>query len=144
MTGDKQCFVDTNVLLAASDRDRPNHTEAVHFLESGLSGKLRLFTNGQVFREYLLVATRSLENNGFGLTPSDALTNLEAFGKCIQLLNESQAVARQLHKLVGRYSLKGKRIHDANIVATMRENGLQHLKTYNKGDFSTFEDIQFA
>lgn len=144
MTDAKQCFVDTNVLLAASDKDRADHAEAIRFLESGLRGELRLFANGQVFREYLVVATRPLKNNGFGLSPSDALSNLEAFGSCIQILDESAAVARNLHKLVANYSLKGKRIHDANIVATMRENGLTLLKTYNQGDFTTFEDIEFA
>lgn len=144
MTAAKQCFIDTNVLLTASDTDRPNHTEAVEFLESGLRSERRLFSNGQVFREYLVVATRPKENNGFGLSPSDALSNLEAFGTCIQLLNESPAVARNLHRLVADHNLKGKRIHDANIVATMRENGLTRLKTYNQGDFTAFEDIEFA
>jgi len=141
MTDDKRYFIDTNVLLATSDLDRPNHTEAVQFLESGLSGERRLFTNGQVFREYLVVATRPLKNNGFGLTPKDALANLGAFSKCIQLLDESQAVVQQLQQLVKKHGLKGKRIHDANLVATMRENGLEQLKTYNQDDFSTFEDI---
>jgi len=144
MTDDKRCFIDTNVLLAASDRGRPNHTEAVQFLESALSGERRLFTNGQVFREYLVVATRPLENNGFGLTPNDALANLEAFSKCIQLLDENQVVARQLQQLVKKHRLKGKRIHDANLVATMQENGLKQLKTYNQDDFSTFEGIHFV
>jgi predicted nucleic acid-binding protein len=132
------------VLLAASDTDRAEHDEALRFLESGLVGAMRLFANGQVFREYLVVATRPLENNGFGLSSSNALSNLEAFGTCIQILNEDQAVARGLHKLVADYSLKGKRIHDANIVATMRANGLRQLKTYTQGDFTTFEDIEFA
>lgn len=144
MTDDKQCFVDTNILLSASDQDRPNHAESIKFLESGLSGERRLFTNGQVFREYLVVATRPLANNGFGLTPQDALKNLKAFEKCIQLLEESPAVSRQLQRLVEKYNLKDKRIHDANLVATMRENGLQFLKTYNPGDFSAFKGIQFA
>jgi predicted nucleic acid-binding protein len=101
-------------------------------------------TNGQVFREYLVVATRPLENNGFGLTPNDALANLEAFSKCIQLLDENQVVARQLQQLVKKHRLKGKRIHDANLVATMQENGLKQLKTYNQDDFSTFEGIHFV
>lgn len=144
MTDAKQCFVDTNVLLAASDRDRADHAEAIHFLETGLRGEIRLFTNGQVFREYLVVATRPLENNGFGLSSNDALSNLESFRTCIQILNESEAVARKLHQLVVDYNLKGKRIHDANIVATMRENGLTVLKTYNQGDYSTFKDIEFT
>lgn len=144
MTDDNRFFIDTNVLLAASDQDRPTHADAVGFLESGLSGERRLFASGQVFREYLVVATRPLENNGFGLSPSDALSNLEAFGQCIQLLDESQAAARQLRQLVRRYSIRGKRIHDTNIVATMRENGLSYLKTYNQDDFSIFENIYFA
>jgi len=144
MTAAEYCFIDTNVLLTASDKDRPNHTAAVHFLESGLRGEKRLFTNGQVFREYLVVATRSVENNGFGLSPNDALSNLHTFSTSIQLLNESQAVAQKLHKLAADYQLKGKRIHDANIVATMLENGLTHLKTYNQSDFTAFDFIQFA
>ena len=121
MTAAEYCFIDTNVLLTASDKDRPNHTAAVHFLESGLRGEKRLFTNGQVFREYLVVATRPVENNGVGLSPNDALSNLHTFSASIQLLNESQAVAQKLHKLAADYQLKGKRIHDANIVATMLE-----------------------
>lgn len=144
MTEDRRYFVDTNVLLAASDQSREKHVEAVKFLESGLSGERRLFTNGQVFREYLVVATRPLENNGFGLNPKDALMNIEAFGTCIQLIGEGQAVAQQLQRLVKKYNLKGKRIHDANLVATMRENGLKSLKTFNQDDFAIFEGIELA
>lgn len=113
-------------------------------MKSGLRGERRLFTNGQVFREYLVVATRPLKNNGFGLSPNDALSNIQAFGTCIQLLNESPAVARKLQQLVADDTLKGKRIHDANIVATMQANGLTRLKTYNPSDFMTFEGIEFA
>ncbi|MFP4069131.1 MAG: type II toxin-antitoxin system VapC family toxin [Verrucomicrobiota bacterium] len=144
MTDDKRCFVDTNVFLAATDRDRPDHTHAIDFLESGLRGEARLFANGQVFREYLVVATRPVPDNGLGLTASDALSNLQAFAQGVQLLEENQAVSRQLQRLVEKFEVSGKRIHDANIVATMRENGLAQLKTFNQDDFSDFPDIDFA
>jgi predicted nucleic acid-binding protein len=141
MTADKRCFVDTNILLAATDRDRSRHADALDFLESGLNGETRLFANGQVFREALVVATRPIENNGLGLPPEDAIGNLDAFSRCVQILDENLAVALQLKSLVHQHSLKGKRIHDANLLATMREHGLRNLKTYNPSDFSAFEGV---
>ena len=36
--------------------------------------------------------------------------------------------------------MKGKQIHDANIVATMRANGLERLATFNVADFVRFDD----
>ena len=35
---------------------------------------------------------------------------------------------------------RGKQVHDANIVATMRANGLKRLATFNVADFARFED----
>lgn len=36
----------------------------------------------------------------------------------------------------------GKRIHDANLVATMRAHGLVRLRTNNAGDFAPFKGIK--
>lgn len=40
--------------------------------------------------------------------------------------------------MVKKHDLKGKRIHDANLVAVMRTYGLSHLKTWNPKDFLPF------
>jgi predicted nucleic acid-binding protein len=142
MTVDKRCFVDTNVLLAGTDESRSGHSEALAFLEAGMIGRERLFASGQVFREYLVVATRPTEVNGLGLKPELALANISQFGQCVQVLDETREVSELLITLIREHSLNGKRIHDANIVATMRHHGLKRIRTGNPGDFKGFSSLQ--
>lgn len=139
---DKRCFVDTNVLLIGTDESRAYHAEALAFLEAGLSGTQRLFASGQVYREYLVVATRPVEANGLGLTSAKALANIREFQSCVQRLDENNDVTEQLFGLVKVHHLNGKHIHDANIVATMKAHGLVRIRTNNPDDFSSFEGIE--
>lgn len=140
-TDDKCCFVDTNVLLAGTDESRSYHAGALAFLESGVAGEQRLFASGQIFREYLVVATRPVEANGLGLTSAAALANIREFQSCVQRLDENTDVAERLLRLAGTHCLTGKRIHDANIVATMEAHGLARIRTNNPDDFAPFEGI---
>lgn len=89
MMDGKCCFIDTNVLLTATDASRSNHAAALSFLEAALEGRQRLFASGQILREYLVVATRPTEVNGLGLNPSEALENIQEFQNCVQRLDEN-------------------------------------------------------
>ena len=42
------------------------------------------------------------------------------------------------------YGLHGKRLHDANIVATMSIHGIRTLVTQNPGDFAPFDEIDLV
>lgn len=55
--------VDTNVLLAATDRSRRTHAKATDFLNSD---ERELCVTPQIVREYLAVATRPRDASGFG------------------------------------------------------------------------------
>jgi predicted nucleic acid-binding protein len=141
---DNRVFVDTNVFLAVTARDRKEHQEAVEFMDQGLRGEVRLFATGQIFREYLVVATRPPEVNGMGLSPEEAVMNMTCFQKAVQFLPEEHESARQLAEFVKKYDLKGKRIHDANLVACMFSNGLRRIKTFNPQDFQGFPDLELV
>lgn len=136
-----RCFVDTNVLLAASDADREAHSACLDLVKSAMSGGVSLFVSGQVIREYLVVATRPISENGLGMTVKDALSNVAEFRKCIQVLDENTQVAQRLLQLIRKHEWKGKRIHDANIVATMLEHGLARLVTLNGKHFERIEGV---
>lgn len=110
-------------------------------MDQGLSGQLSLFVNGQVFREYLVVATRPVAANGLGMCAGDAVENLRNLKRCLLVLAEDAETATHLSHLVSTHGLKGKRIHDANLVATMRMNGLRRLKTFNPDDFGGFAGL---
>lgn len=141
-TDAEPCFIDTNVLLSATDIDRAAHKQSQELLQRGLDGELRIFACGQVLREYLVVATRPIENNGLGLKPKKAIDNIQSFRRCFRLLDENNATSRRLVSLIESHKLKGKRIHDANIVSIMIENGLNQIFTLNPGDFKTFTELQ--
>ena len=140
-TEDKRVFVDTNVLLAATDTDREHHPDAATFLSAAFDGTWRAFASAQIFREYLVVATRPTEKNGLGLSPVSATQNVRAFQQLIQILPEERDSHERLIALVRQHGLKGKRIHDANLVAVMEIHGLRQLKTYNPQDFRPFGQI---
>jgi len=109
-TDAKPIFLDTNILLAATDTSRSAHTDCDTLLESGFKGTCSLFTNAQVFREYLVVATRPHEVNGLGMDPIQALENIASFQQCIQVLEETVQVSNRLLNLYQRLSLRGNKI----------------------------------
>lgn len=135
-------FVDTNVLLTATDESRSRHPEALSLLaESGTRGR-RLAASGQVLREYLAVATRPVEANGLGLEPADAVANVTELLRHLHLCDENDEVARRLRRLASIHGLRGKRLHDGNIAATMICHGMRNLVTENGSDFGAFEEIR--
>ena len=135
-------FVDTNVLLSATDESRPCHREACRLITESASRGRHLAASGQILREYLVVATRPVEANGLGLATRHATANLHQFLRHIHLYDETAAVARRLRDLGHGRGIRGKRFHDANIVATMATHGIRALVTENADDFTAFAEIK--
>ena len=135
-------FVDTNVLLAATDRSRPEHDGARQLLTRARRAGVHPCMSGQVVREYLSVATRPVAQNGLGMRPGDALGNVGVFRKRIALLVEDEEVCDRLCALVRATGVAGRRLHDANIAATMRRHGIGRLVTANAGDFEGLPEVE--
>jgi len=129
-------FLDTNVLLAATDRSRSEHGDCVALLDKAAPAGCHLACTPQIIREYLVVATRPVAANGLGLGVADTLANVRQTSSRVTFLEESREVARRLLELVGEHALAGKQIHDANIVASMKVHGVETLVTSNTGDFA--------
>lgn len=141
MTRGDLVFLDTNILLTATDTSRAEHEKARSVFLAALQAGIHLALSAQVIREYLAVATRPAAANGLGLTLTDALHNIDQFRRRSVLLEESESVTMKLLDLLHRYGTTGKQVHDANIVATMVTSGVSSLITRNTDDFSRFVDI---
>ncbi len=135
-------FLDTNVLLCASDTSRKQHADALALISGAAAGGIQLFVSGQVLREYLIVATRPIRQNGLGMSPEEGLGNVELIKNRTGLAEEGRDVSEQLGQLVSRHGLRGKRIHDAGIAATMACAGIEILVSENRGDFEGIESIR--
>ena len=144
MMAGSQLFVDTNILLTATDESRPLHSAATRILDGSLGQDLILAASGQVLREYLVVAIRPTEVNGLGLSVPDALANIDAFARRLDLYDETVAVSTRLRQLALDHDLRGKRLHDANIVATMSVHGIPTLLTQEGRGFAPFGGIEIV
>jgi predicted nucleic acid-binding protein len=130
--------VDTNVLLAATDRSRESHEAATGFLNED---ERRLALTPQIVREYLAVTTRPVEVNGFGLPGEDAVANVAQFLDDMDLLSEEVSTTRRLMRLVAERSGAGKQVHDANVVAVALAHRASAIVTDNTRHFSRFADL---
>lgn len=130
--------VDTNVLLAATDRSRGAHVDATAFLERD---ERSLALTPQIVREYLVVATRPVEVNGFGLSGEDAVANVQEFLEDMELLPEEAGFSKWVLDVVGRDVATGKQVHDANIVAVALAHGASAIVTDDTRHFARFASL---
>lgn len=133
-----RAFLDTNVLLAATDEGRPEHAGALAVLNEWPAAGTVLYASGQVLREYIAVATRPEASNGLGLDQRTALENARALRAVLRPLDETARVTERLLGLLDEVECAGKQVHDANLVATMLVHGIQTLATINVSDFKRF------
>lgn len=130
--------VDTNVLLAATDRSRDHHEAATRFLNEDVR---RLAVCPQIVREYLAVSSRPVAVNGLGLSGEDAVANVEQFLQGMEVLAEGPATTRSLMDLVMADPSAGKQVHDANVVAVALAHRAVAIVTDNTRHFARFANV---
>ncbi len=133
-------FVDTNILVYLANENAPQHHAVLEQIDA-FAASYAMVISRQILREYAVVMTRPglLETP---LTPTEVADDLEQWQRVFEVVDETQNVTAQLICLLKKYALKGKRIHDANIAATMLAYGLSELWTANGADFQKFEEIR--
>jgi hypothetical protein len=133
--------LDTNIQLRLVHASAPEHRtcqEAVRYLDE-LGCKLAI--TSQIAVEFWVVATRPIEVNGLGWTPSVARTKLNEILAQVRVLAEPAEVVGIWLDLVTSCSISGKRAHDVRIAASMRASSVRHLLTLNPSDFAGMPDI---
>jgi predicted nucleic acid-binding protein len=72
---------------------------------------------------------------------SKVLALAAEFRRFFRLAEESEAVTDRLLQILNDFKVSGKRVHDANIVATMLVCGVRRLVTSNARDFAPFAEL---
>lgn len=136
-TGVERVFVDTNVLIYANVAESPFHEAALTSLKHHYETGAELWLSRQVLREYLAVLSRSQ----LFKKPKSIATltkRVRFFQDQFMVAEEGPAVTERLLALMDHFPVRGKQVHDANIVATMLANGVTALLTHNVADFEKF------
>lgn len=130
-------FVDTNVLVYAHVAEAPWHQQAQAAIADHEAAGARLWISRQVLREYLVSLTRP---QPFPIPPALAtvVAQVQQFQRRFRVANEGPEVTTRLLALLTEVPTRGRRIHDANIVATMLVYGVRRVLTHNTDDFVRF------
>jgi predicted nucleic acid-binding protein len=130
-------FVDTNILVYATQISSPHRDAARAALQVNSRGAARLRLSRQIFREYLAVVTRP-QLFAEPLPMAEALADVARFAAAFDVLEDGPEVGARLVELCRGVAVAGRQVHDANIVATMLAHGETRLLTANRGDFQRF------
>ena len=95
----------------------------------------------QIVVEFWTVATRPLANNGLGLTPEQAKTEVDRLLGTFQLFAESASIFGEWRSLAETYAVSGLKTHDARIVAAMKTHGITQILTFNAEDFQRYKEV---
>jgi predicted nucleic acid-binding protein len=130
-------FIDTNILIYSSFPGAPFYDAARARLSGLESDGILFWTSRQVLREFLASTTRP-----GAIVPAptvDALIQaVRQFEAEFEIADEDADVTAILLDLLKSRRVRGKQIHDANIVATMRRYGISSLLTHNTADFTRY------
>jgi predicted nucleic acid-binding protein len=133
-------LIDTGVLLRVADRQDQQHAAVFGAIQTLIARKDQLLITSQNLAEFCSVATRPAANNGLGLTPDDAL---QLFAQEVEpictALAEPAPVYDELKRLVSKYAVTGKQVHDARLVAMMLVWKVENILTLNERNFRRFE-----
>lgn len=135
--GADRLFLDTNVLVQATQVTAPLHTMSRQAVETADARGAEIWISRQVLREYLAVLSRP-QTYTAPLAPALLAARVEQFEAQFRVADEDVRITQQLIALLQHIPTGGRQVHDANIVATMLVHGIDHLLTHNAVDFVRF------
>lgn len=139
-TGGEDVFLDTNVLVYAVVEDGPLYPTACRAITKCSTGPSTCWISRQVLRELIATLTRP-QPFAPPFPATIVIRQARHFEACLRVAEDGPEVMRRLLELVEQASVGGKRIHDANIVATMLAYGISTLVTHNTSDFLPFSGL---
>ncbi len=134
-------LLDTNILIRASNANDPNQALAIQAVACLLRQGNDCVITPQILVEFWVVATRPVEVNGLGWSVDQCQQEVRQFLEQFPLLEETPEIFSIWLRLVYRYEISGKKVHDARLAAAMLSKSIQHVLTFNVDDFAGIQEI---
>ena len=135
-------LVDTNVLLILAQPRHAHVDLARNAIDTLRSQGETMLVAAQNLIEFWAVATRPIQSNGLGVDTRQAERDIAGLKHLFQVLPENTRILEEWERIVSKYQVLGKNVHDARLVAAMTVNGVDKILTFNVQDFVRFGEIQ--
>ncbi|MEO0824479.1 MAG: type II toxin-antitoxin system VapC family toxin [Cyanobacteria bacterium J06635_15] len=134
-------LLDTNIVLRFSNPSDIQHDLVTEAVATLLQQGYECYLTAQVLIELWVVATRPVDANGLGWPIEQTYNVIEQLLNRFPMADETSQIFSSWLNLVTDNQIKGKRTHDARIVAVMVTSGISHILTLNPNDFSGVRGI---
>lgn len=132
-------LIDTGVLLRFVDDGDALHPLVQQAVETLVKRNEELFAATQNIGEFWNVATRPVANNGWGLPPAEAFRLIEnGIEPICGIVPDVAATFTELKRLLTKYNVVGKQVHDARLVALMLTRQIDTILSLNARDFQRY------
>jgi uncharacterized protein len=134
--------LDANILVYALNEDAPQYSASRALLDAAADPAIKLYVTSQILCEFYSIITNP-RRVAAASSPAEALDIVAAVLALpgIQVLPIQSDVVGRWVNLLRRRPVKGAKIFDLQIVASMQANGIQRIYTYNTGDFEAFSEL---
>lgn len=139
---DDVVLFDTNILVYARDLESPNYRKAKELQDAVNEGVLNAVITPQNLLEFYSVITNQAKSKKAD-SPKEAIVEIKKylispFELMVPVGNELEIVLR----LIKDKNLRGRKIFDVYLVATMLSNRIKTIYTANEKDFEIFSEIK--
>lgn len=142
MTISSPILFDTNILVSALDIDSPLFGIAQKLHDQVEEGKIQGFITQQNLIE-LLAVTTDPKRMKRPLGVNIAIVEIEKYlSSQFQLISPKEETVLILMSLLKKYPVKGQRVFDVYLTATMLSNNIFSIVTANTKDFKGFPGIK--
>jgi len=133
-------LADTNILLRTAQPHHPHFAITLHALDALRDRGERPRIVSQNIVEFWAAATRPASANGLGMTTEQAALELGNLKSLFHLLPKVR-IHTEWERIVRKYQVSGKSVHDARQVAAMIVHGIGEILTFNMQDFARYTEI---
>ncbi len=131
-------LIDTNLLIYAIDEDSKYFNSVQELLNDK---SLKFYITSKNISKFLSVITRIPNSN---LSMKEALIIIEEFRSIFTILYPTEKSNLIFMELLEKYSPRGLKIHDFEIVSIALSNKIKSIATLNQKDFSGIEEIELV
>jgi predicted nucleic acid-binding protein len=134
-------LLDTNILVHATGAQSPRHVKAKELRDHAAAGQFEACIAAQILTEFYAVVTDPRRFQP-ALTPGQAQRELRTYlSSALKLIVPKEMTLTRMLNLLASRSVRGGRIFDVFLAATMLDNGVQRIYTENIDDFKGITGI---
>ncbi len=136
-------LLDANVLIYAEQDMSPHYDASKSLRDRALTGEISACVSPQVLNEFFAVVTNRHRVDE-PLTVPEAIDQIRKYYRAKRLVKiyPGPTIIERMLALLETHPVSGRDIHDLHLIATMLENGVTKVYTFNTKDFTPFSEIE--